>query len=191
MLEPYGLALVTPPAEEPLSLVEVKSWLRVEHNADDIDISALVVAARGLVEEFLGRQLVSATWRLTAGWFPDFEIRLPKPPLLSIASIQYLDTAGVLQTLDDETYDVDAAADPGVVMPASGYSWPATRTHPQSVRITYQAGYGTAASVPEGIKTAIKLLIANWYQRRGDGEDRGLPMSVELLLLAYWSGRYA
>jgi hypothetical protein len=43
-------APLSPPPTEPLSLVEAKNFLRVEHDADDELIASLIAAARNAVE---------------------------------------------------------------------------------------------------------------------------------------------
>jgi len=201
----YGLTLASAPASEPVTLAELKSWLRVETTADDSDITALGLAARRLVESYLGRQLVTATWRLTldgfpwpGGWayleaptlFPDpHTIRIPKAPLQSVSTVEYYDLGGTLNTLDAATYNVDAASDPGRIILAMGKVWPVTKLMPAAVQITFVAGYGAAASVPEEVKLAIKMLAAHWYERRGDdGTQEELPLAVKSLLGLNWNG---
>src|SRR5262245_1528310 len=83
----YGLVLVTPPAVEPLTLGEVKVHLRVDHTADDEDISDLITAARELCEEQSGRSLATQTWRLELDRFPAWSFRLLRGPLQSVTSI--------------------------------------------------------------------------------------------------------
>lgn len=201
----YGLTQTSAPASEPVTTAELKSWLRIEHSSDDTDIAALGLAARRLVESYLGRQLVTATWRLTldgfpwpGGWaylevptlFPDpHTIRLPKAPLQSVTSVEYYDLTGTLQTLAADTYNVDAAHDPGRILLAMGKVWPVTQLRPGAVRVTFVAGYGNAAAVPEELKLAIKMLAAHWYERRGDDDgQQELPLAVRSLLGANWNG---
>ncbi len=58
------LQLVTPPAEEPVSLEEAKLHLRVDFDEDDALILALISAARQAAETITGRQLITARWKL-------------------------------------------------------------------------------------------------------------------------------
>lgn len=195
-MEQYGLTLVTPPTAEPLTLDEVKLWLKIEHAAEDTLLDGLIRAARLLAERLYDRQLVTATWRATCDRFEPRAIKLPRGPLRSVTSVQYLDTAGALQTLDPSAYEVDGAREPGTVGPAYGQAWPATRCQAQAVRITYQSGYGGAADVPEPIKAALKFAIAMWCRRRGDGTEEidpgllSLPSATHQMLTAYWPGSY-
>ncbi len=68
----YGLALVTPPAAEPVTLTEAKSWLRVDSddNTQDELIGELITAARNYCEKETGRAFCTQTWNLTLDRFP-------------------------------------------------------------------------------------------------------------------------
>lgn len=160
-----GLVLVTPPAEEPVTLAEAKLHLRVDIPDDDLLIEALLVAAREYVEMYTRRQLVTATWQLQLDtWLPC--IRPPKPPLQGVTEIEYLDTSETLQAVDPTTYRVDTAREPGRIVLATGVSWPSLAPVPGAVQVTYDAGYGAASAVPETFKSAIKLLCADLYEHR-------------------------
>lgn len=196
----YGLRLVSPPAAEPVSLIEAKAWLKVEHTADDTLISGLISAARILAERMFGCQFVTATWQLTLEGFPEGgeRIELPRGPLQSVTSIQYVDTDGEDQTLDASEYEVDETRDPGFVQPVDAGYWPQARYwQVKTVQVTYQSGYGAAAAVPEPIKAALKFAVASWYTRRGDGDTEvdlaklALPAVSQMMLMDYWSGNYA
>lgn len=63
-------ALITPPAEEPVTLAEAKAHLRVDIADDDMLISGLIVAARQYAETITRRALVTQSWRLALDRFP-------------------------------------------------------------------------------------------------------------------------
>jgi uncharacterized phiE125 gp8 family phage protein len=134
----------------------------------DAELTAVIATAREEVETFLRRALITQTWQLTLDRFPgDDFIRLPRPNLLTVESIEYIDTLGATQTLSTDDYDVDTASLPGRILLAYGASWPLTRSVRNAVTITFTAGYGPAASdVPASIKAAMKLLIGDLFSNR-------------------------
>lgn len=188
-----ALVLNTAATTEPVSLTEARLHLRVDANEDSVLIESLIKAATNQAQIFTHRQFINATWKLILDGFPT-EIVVPRPPLSSVTSIQYVDTAGATQTLATAGYQVDTDTEPGRIREAYGQQWPSTRDEMGAVTVTYVAGYGaTATSVPEDIKAAIKLLVAHWYENREPvvvGSTAVLlPLTVEALLMqrrAWW-----
>lgn len=185
-----ALKLITAPASEPVTLAEAKLHLRVETGVTDDDawITATIQAARERAEHITNRAFITQTWELALDAFPAAEIKLPKPPLASITSVSYTDSAGVDQTLSNTLYTPDLYSTPGWLLPAYGTSWPATRASANAVRVRYVAGYGAAAAVPQGIKNWMLLVIGQLYAERGTIGQPGvigeLPY-VDRLLDAY------
>src|SRR5581483_2308224 len=62
-------------------------------------------------------------------------IRLPKSPLRSVVSVQYVDTGGNPQTLDPSRYLTDLVGQPGRIAPAYGTFWPITRRQINAVTV--------------------------------------------------------
>lgn len=155
-------------ATEPLTTTQAKSHLRVDGSDEDALIGNLVTAARQYVEEHTGRALITQTWEYTADAFPTKAgaIWLPRPPLIAVSQVQYVDTAGATQTWDSDEYRVDAVSVPGRVTLADGAVWPTPNDVSNAVTVTYTAGYGAASDVPEPIKQALLLLIGSWYGSR-------------------------
>jgi len=176
------MQLITPPAGEPVSLQEAKAHLRVDFDDDDGLIQALIAAARQAAETITNRQLMSARWKLVMDSFPGpslmgvpagqsfslpgHAILIHKSPVLNVVSINYLDMAGVLQSMPASNYTVDAACEPARITPVFGQIWPIALPQIGAVSVTFDAGYGTAASVPEGIKSWIKLRVGSLYAHR-------------------------
>lgn len=165
-----ALRITEPPAEEPVSLPDAKTHLRIE--PDDVDedayLTALIAAARGYGEDFTRRRFVTQAWSLTLDGFPrGNQIVLPGPPLRSVASVKYFDTTGVEATFQAADYIVDADSEPGRIVLAYARRWPAVVLRPANgVVVTFEAGYGNALAVPKGIKQAILLLVGHWYENR-------------------------
>jgi uncharacterized phiE125 gp8 family phage protein len=190
-----GLVIVTPPAAEPVSLAEIKLHLRIEPDvsAEDDLLNSLIKAARLHAERVTGRALVTQTQKLTLDYFPEWGIELPNPPLQSVTSVVYWDLNETQQTLAAANYKVVTATTPGFVEPAYGEVWPSTLEISGAVEITFVAGYGAAAAVPDDLKAAIKLLVGHWYRNRESVSATGgieLPQAVDMLLLGNWTGSY-
>lgn len=124
-------------------------------------------------------------------------IDLPMPPVQAVASVQYFDCAGVLQTVPPETYTVSLGV-PARLQPAYSKVWPISRPSIDSVQITFTAGYGDdPAAVPANVTTAMMMLVNHWYEHREAAIDpvisNGpvvLPLAVDALLSASDHGSY-
>ena len=160
------LQLITPPAEEPVSLIEAKLHLRVEFDEDDTLIASLISAARQAAETLTGRQFTTARWKLVLDGFPRGAIALAKCPVQSVVAVNYQDMNSMVQTMPASTYTVDTACEPGRITPTFGQIWPVCLPQIGAVRVTFDAGYGAAAQVPDGIKSWIKLRVGSLYAHR-------------------------
>lgn len=181
-----GLTQTVSPTIEPVTRAEAKAWARIDGNEQDAIIDDLIAAARLRVENDLGgKQLINATWALTLDRFPP-SIKLPRPPLGSVTSIQYIDTAGATQTLATSVYKVITDGVFGVIVEAYGQTWPSTRDEKNAVTVTYVAGYGaTAADVPESLRSAIRMLVttADCVRGENDGASRAWITNASYLRL--------
>ncbi len=181
----YALERTVAPASEPVSVAQAKAWCRVDSSDDDDLFADLIEEARVYCEDYLHQSLLTQTWRLTFDSWPwhwgmtprwwraggtvwsGTEVIIPRPPLQSVTSITYVDTAGATQTLSNTLYSVDARGMPGRITPAYGQIWPVTRAQINAVTVTFAAGYGAdGSSVPATIRSAIKLMVADRYENR-------------------------
>jgi len=170
--------------QSPVTLDEAKIHLRVVTTAEDQYITGLCLAATAWAEKFQNRTFVTRTRTMVLDKFPAV-IRPPDPPLVSVTSIVYIDLNGASQTLDAANYRVDAVTEPGRITVAYDLSWPDTRAVTNAVTITYEAGYGNAARVPDDVKHAIKLMLTHFYENRvpvSDVKMEIVPLAVQNLL---------
>lgn len=167
-------------------------------------VNSLITTARMAAEQFTRRAFVTQTWDLKLDGFPANDaIWLPLPPLISVTSVTYTDTAGAAQTWALTTgYLVDVPAGPaperGKVYPAYGVPYPSARNIPNAVVVRFVAGYGAASAVPEGIKSGMKLILGHLYANRENVviTDRGsivqeMPQGAEALLWPYRDLRWS
>lgn len=182
--------------------------------ADDDLVSAMISAARRDAENFTGRAFAMQQWLFCLDWFPAYRIldsapsrsdydslgnyyfqswrwnksqsiNIPRPPLVSIDSLQYVDQgSGQLTTLDPSQYQVDNISEPGRILPADSGYWPVAATVVNAVQIRFTAGYDT---VPPTAIQAILLTVGAWYANREDfllgvAGATTLPMGAQRLL---------
>lgn len=181
--------LITPPAVEPVSLEDAYIQCRVQAydssgHPDDTLLEALIVAAREHAEGFTGLSMAEQEFEIALDAFPTDEIKLPMAPLVRISSITYV-VDGAPQTLSSDAYAIDTYQRPGWVFPASASSWPAADSVVNAVKIRYVAGFGVDQVLPKSIVSAMKLLIAHWYEHREEGSSvklESIPLGVERIL---------
>jgi uncharacterized phiE125 gp8 family phage protein len=183
-----GLALITAPTDEPITLDEAKEHCRVDVDDDDNYITSLIAAARRITESMTDRALITQTWRLKLDRFPCDCIYVPRPPLASVSSITYVDTQGATQTWSSTEYRVDTDSYVGRITPAYGYTWPVLLPVINAVTITFVAGYGNADAVPQDLKQAMLMLIGHMYENREPvtfGQPSLLPLGYNTLVGPY------
>lgn len=165
-----GLALVTGPKVEPVSLDEVKSdFLHIDHDKEDGLLTLFVSSARTHIESaVLRRALLTQTWDLYLDSFPDEDcIEVPLPPLRDVESVKYTTfLGGEPTTMNEGLYVVDSVSQPGCIVPIAG--WPTFAPYPvNAVAVRFVAGYGAKATdVPAPIRNAIMVLVAHLYENR-------------------------
>jgi len=177
------------PLLEPISLPEAKAHLRVGINDDDQLIESCIRTARWNLERTyrfacLTQTLVQGMdwfgqaeylWDMwwPVGWWPPQAYGYPltsvlelRPPVQSVTSVTYTDTAGNPQTLAPAGYLVDGSSWPARILPARNTTWPASAQVPNAVVITYVAGYTDPTLVPDDIRQSLKLIIGDLYENR-------------------------
>lgn len=160
-----ALKTITPPATEPLTLVEAKRLLRIDGNADDDTVTSLIKQAREYCEEYQGKRYITQTLELVLDTFPAGNIEfLAWSPVQSVASIKYTDSAGAEHTIDAGDYILDNESFVNRIVLANKKSWPTAELQPvNGARICFVAGYGDAAAVPETVKQAMVLHMKLFY----------------------------
>ena len=204
-----ALSVVTPVAQEPVSVALAKQHTRIDNDADDTLVGAYITAARTWVEQILGRcvapqqlrwilareqprngypylsmpltLLILPQWLTYPFWHHRGGIELPRQPVNSVDQVAY-GQFGLPDTVltAGTDYDVDTAS-------------ARLRVHIGSevvpndhMAITFTAGYGATGgeALPQPIIHAILLLTAFLYEQRGDSGGEA-PAAVDMLLAPY------
>jgi uncharacterized phiE125 gp8 family phage protein len=147
---------------EPITLLEAKEHLRVEHSDDDTYISALITAAREQAESYCELIIPAQQFKYDLDCFPA-SISLPNAPVISVDSVSYIDTLGTSQTLNE--YYLAKTPVSANIETAYSKSFPETQSGRDKVSITFTAGF---VDIPETIKHAMKLIIGSLYEQRED-----------------------
>jgi uncharacterized phiE125 gp8 family phage protein len=183
--------LLAGPAQEPVSLVQMKAHLRVEDEAEDGLIEALIVAARVHVESLTGKALLSQSWRLVLdGWPDDWVIKLPVSPMSALSEIRCYDAGGNVHQIDLDQVLPDGQANPArIILPICIDGAPALRER-MGIEIDYVAGFGTEPEdVPADLLQSLKTLAAYWYENRDavlvSGAGVSVPAGFERLISSH------
>ena len=166
-----------------VTLAELADYLKIEE--DDPTLAGVLAAAVATFERETQTRVMSTDETLTLDGFPVCGvIRLPFPPLQSVASVKYDDPDGVEQTLASSAYRVLLSPSPGRLAIKPTSSWPATLATPGCVRVAYVAGHANAVGVPADIKQAITWLAAHYFETRVSVDEKraAVPMGVRWII---------
>ena len=181
-----GLIINTEPVQEPVTLQEVKEYLRVEDSTDERTLRPLIESARRYAEEYLGRALVSTTFQqfydsLDEMEDPLFEgvrqgpylnyyknhLVLAKGPVISVTHVKTFDDADTSTTMDSSKYYLDNAREPARIVHRTGETFPTALRVANAIEVQFVAGYSSVYAIPEPIRLGILQHIAHLYEHRG------------------------
>lgn len=182
---------------EPITLTEAKLHLRlavdaagaVAYTEEDDLLNVLIQVAREQVEAITWRAMITQNKTLYLDAWPTKSfIKLPYAPLQSVTGIYYTEEDALVESTFTD-YTVDTHVEPGRIVLNAGASWPSEALEMASpIRIPYVAGYGAAADVPASIQAAMKLILTDLYENRGEvvvGAPVDRIKAVSSLLASY------
>lgn len=180
------LVLVTNPTTKVVSVADVKSHLRIDTSDEDTLLGLYIDAATEMAENFCGRHFIKHEYRL---YFDS---------VTSVASLVYpdctLDVINPVKWIDNDSDSqfastkahIDAYSNPSIVY--LDYDFPSVTLKSDKSNVfwfDFGTGIGSASTdIPEAIKQAIKLIVADMYYFRED-RKRTFPMTSEILLQPY------
>lgn len=159
-----------------VSLALAKQHLEYEGDDRDDLIAQYIAAARAWIESYTGKRLMVSTITETVDCLYDGR-PLSAGPVVSLTSVDYIDTANAAQTL------AGARVLSGrIYAPVGG--WPSTADYTPAT-IVYEAGY---ADTPADLVSAQLLLIGHFFANREAVSERSateVPFAVEALCAPY------
>ena len=191
------LVLVDNPATKVVSVTDIKAQLRIDSSDEDTLLGYYIDAATDMAENYCNRHFITHQYKLyfneqvnkASLIFPnctlvDVDAVVGPPAVAAKRPINWVDANGAAQS-SDKAY-IDAFSNPSLVYLSSDF--PGTTLKDNSANTFYfwfNTGYGSAsADVPEAIKQAIKLIVADMYYFRED-RKRQFPMASQILLQPY------
>ena len=200
-----GFKVTTEPTAEPLSLQEVKEYLRVDDATDERVVQPLIIAARQFAEEHMNRALMQQTITLNLDttietenplWegmrtAPDINyyknyVVLPRSPVISVTSLKTYNDSDTASTMAASKYYVDTQREPARIVLRTGETFPTALRVANAIEVVYVAGYTSAYAVPEPIRMGMLQHIAYMYEHRGDMyEAQGAPTLMKSLYAPY------
>jgi uncharacterized phiE125 gp8 family phage protein len=171
--------IVTPPAEEPVTLAELKAHAKIDDPADSGALSALnaslnsaIVTARERAETYMRRSLITQTLDV---WYSSWDgvgyIELPRGPAQSITSITVYDDANDLTVVDPMIYSFQASD----VLFSDWLPYSRSRF---GIKVRIVSGYGDADDVPALIKRGILEYATHIFENPA-GEMPEIKYEVE------------
>lgn len=186
-----GLSRSVAPTTMAVKTADVKSHANIAISDDDSLLTSYIMAATELCEQHTHRALLPQTWLWALDLFPSAskrELVFPRPPLRSITSVMYVDSAGASQTWASTNYDIDTIAEPGRLVLDPAQPWPDTETgRANAVTLTFVAGYADTNQVPENLKQGIRMLVAHWYERREAVTEATIGVEVPWGVTNLWA----
>ncbi|MFC4174314.1 hypothetical protein ACFOYU_20075 [Microvirga sp. GCM10011540] len=174
--------LVEDPAVEPVSLPEMKLHPRADGDAEDELIGGLVTAARLTVEAASRRVLVSQRWRVVLDRWPETGLLLlPLSPIIAVESVSVRDSSGAETEIAPNRIEADTLSDPQGLAVLPPPQSPLARN---GIAVAVRAMFWPAPEdVPATLRLAIRLLVARWFENRGDmtGEQTLPPETLALV----------
>lgn len=182
------------PAVEPIALAEAKAYLRLDGDAEDELVTALIVAARLTVERQARLCLIEQGWRVRLETWPARRVvPLPLWPVIAVEVVRIVSASGAAAALDPGLYRLQADADPARLLVDAAA--PDPEAPDGAVEIDILCGFGAGpAAVPEPLRLAVRRLVASWFETRGDeprASESALPPGVAGLLAPFRRPRLA
>lgn len=177
--------VTTQPVIEPITVEYLKLFARVDGDEEDELLASFIKTARTMMEQYLGRALIHQTITLNMDHWPGMIINLPRPPLISITSVNTLDEDDTATEYDSSYYYAITTSEPGQLVIRMGYTPPINSAREYGgYQVVYLAGYGSGTtSVPQPIRDGIAIWATDIYDNRKMSDEP--PEYVKSIVQSY------
>jgi hypothetical protein len=203
---PLFLKPIGTPMTAAIETALLADYLRVDSNDETTLLGNLALAATQAIAKYAKISLTEQQYQLTDDSWQEFNqkypypstsnvflhpscarqgLKLPRPPVLSIQSVQVLSTNNTFQTVDTGYYTFVSDNGAALLLSEMGKVLPEPATLAGGIRLEYTAGYGNAAAVPASLRQAVTMLAAYWYEERGGQVGVRMPAAVQAMLEEY------
>lgn len=170
---------ITAPSQEPVTVADIAANAKLGGGPEDTAKAVVMIAAaRNFAEDFTGRALMSAAWRVVSdswhggesSWCGDV-LTLDRSPLVSVQSVKYYaDGETSLTTLVENTdYIVITGTTPGRIQLL--IDPPALADRADAVQVEFTAGVTTPAGIPPILIHAVRFIAIHYCENSGKNMD--------------------
>jgi len=174
--------LLEPPVGQAVTTADAKLWSKINNTVENSLMDSLVKVATSMAERYMSRAILRQKWSMFFDFVPannEFEIK----PVgnFTIDKINSYDMNNVASVWASSNYIVDALDDinPARILLNIGGVFPSALRAKACFEVLFYVGWADANSVPDDIKTAIKMIAQNLYETREgqmnelEGADHG------------------
>lgn len=163
---------------EPHALDEVKTYLRIDGEAEDTTLAALIIAAIEQCEAHVGQALLQRAMTEVLVPAPAWQMLSPSPVRV-ISGVSALATGGGTVAVPASAYEIDIDADGRGKIRFIG------AVAEKRVVVSFEAGLATGwAALSETLRHGIVRLVAHHHAFRDRADELGPPAVVAAL----WRG---
>lgn len=181
------------PVKLPLTLIEVKTHLKISGAAEDTYLTFLITAVTEFAEQYTKIDFITRTYETLRDSFGN-SLVIRRNPVQSVSKVEYFKDDVLTLVSTDIYFLTESNTYPHLALKA-GQLWPTDEdAREQAVRITFDDGYGDdETDVPDDLREAMLQHLAAMYANRGDcnegrvggalsaGAQKFLPIDAQLV----------
>ena len=185
--------LIQGPAMLPVSLEQVKQYLRIDSDIENDLLTQLIKSATVMVENHTGRALINQIWQIDIDCFDQKRLRqglaiIPSAEQkIMLPRVPFQEIEGDVVLVQGEK---SSKAKNYYITMSGGCVIRQALQENELIRVTYKAGYGDGPEdVPFSLRQAVMMVTAQLYENRlgGHKEHHSLVLNqaVQTILAPY------